>query len=103
MGFSADIAVNGVEALEASQRSSYDLIFMDCQMPKMDGYEATKIIRAADGVSRRPWIVAMTANAMQGDQEKCLAAGMDEYVAKPVDLGAVRALIERRLAAKAAG
>jgi CheY-like chemotaxis protein len=100
LGYAADVVINGADAIEALARIPYDLIFMDCQMPKMDGYEATRLIRGSGNHDGRPWIVAMTANAMQGDREKCIEAGMNEYVTKPVDLGAVRAVIERRLAAR---
>ena len=92
LGYKADIAENGVEAisiLQERQDTAYDLIFMDCQMPEMDGYETTKNIRkgkadAIKKVSTLP-IIAMTANAMKGDKEKCIAAGMDDYISKPVD------------------
>ena len=83
MGYRADVAANGVEAVEAVNRLPYDLVLMDVQMPEMDGVEATRRIRA-DGPSPQPRIVAMTANAMQGDREACLAAGMDDYLAKPI-------------------
>ncbi|RTL40838.1 MAG: response regulator [Burkholderiales bacterium] len=83
MGYRADVAANGIEVLEALQRQTYDLILMDVQMPEMDGLEASRqIIRHWGG--DRPHIVAMTANAMQGDRETCLAAGMDDYVTKPI-------------------
>jgi CheY-like chemotaxis protein len=85
LGHVADVAADGREAVEAVRNLPYDLIFMDVQMPEMDGFEATKAIRAmAPPVSRIP-IVAMTANALQGDMERCIAAGMDGYLAKPVD------------------
>ena len=83
MGYTADVAANGLEAIDAVERVSYDLVLMDVQMPELDGLEATREIR-------RRWpdrpirIVAMTANAMQGDRERCLAAGMDDYVSKPI-------------------
>jgi two-component system, sensor histidine kinase and response regulator len=88
-GLEADIANNGVEALDILNNSSirYDLIFMDCQMPELDGYDTTKAIRAneaGESYTKIP-IVAMTANAMHGDQEKCMVAGMDDYLAKPLD------------------
>ena len=83
MGYRADVAGNGLEAIQALERQTYDLILMDVQMPEMDGLEATRqiIARWGDG---RPRIVAMTADAMQGDREKCLEAGMDDYVTKPI-------------------
>ena len=83
LGYKADIAANGFEALEALKRKNYNLIFMDIQMPEMNGYEATSIIveRRKDD---RPIIIAMTANAMQGDREKCIEAGMDDYITKPM-------------------
>ncbi|HLO48058.1 MAG TPA: response regulator [Kamptonema sp.] len=84
IGYRADIAGNGVEVLEALRRQSYDVVLMDVQMPKMDGLEATRRICQEWPASVRPRIIAMTANAMQGDREKCLAAGMDDYITKPV-------------------
>jgi signal transduction histidine kinase/CheY-like chemotaxis protein len=83
MGYRADVAANGVEAVEAVNRLPYDLVLMDVQMPEMDGLEATRRIRA-EGPNTQPRIVAMTANAMQGDRDACLAAGMDDYLAKPI-------------------
>lgn len=85
----ADVAANGKEAVEAAARISYNLILMDCQMPEMDGFEATQAIRRheqAIGATERAAIVAMTANAMAGDRDRCLAAGMDGYLVKPLTL-----------------
>jgi CheY-like chemotaxis protein len=102
MGYQSTVVANGLEALAALERQSYDLIFMDVMMPEMDGLEATRLIRQRQ---KQPAefphykspiiIVAMTASAMQGDREKCLAAGMDDYLAKPVRLDDVRAIVER--------
>jgi signal transduction histidine kinase/CheY-like chemotaxis protein len=84
MGYRADVAGNGIEAIEALQRQPYDVVLMDVQMPEMDGLEATRRIVASWPAGDRPRIVAMTANAMQGDREQCLAAGMDDYITKPI-------------------
>jgi CheY-like chemotaxis protein len=89
LGCEADVAVNGREAVERMTSRHYDLVFMDCQMPEMDGFEATRAIRdreAAAGVRDGVRIVAMTANALEGDRERCLDCGMDDYVPKPVKL-----------------
>ena len=83
MGYAADVATSGVEVLDALAREPYDVVLMDVQMPEMDGLEATRQARVRwDG--RPLWIVAMTANAMEGDREMCLAAGMNDYISKPV-------------------
>ena len=80
-----DIVANGLEVLSSMKRVQYDIIFMDCQMPEMDGFEATVNIRKIEPVNKRSIIVAMTANALQGDREKCFTAGMDDYIPKPVN------------------
>jgi len=101
MGYRADLAGNGIEAIERIEREPYDVVLMDVQMPEMDGLEASRRITAQWPVGQRPRIVAMTANAMQGDREACLAAGMDDYVTKPIRVDAlVQALlgVTRRLA-----
>ncbi len=102
MGYRAGLAANGLEALAALERQPYDLIFMDVMMPEMSGLEATRLIRERQRQPERfpnykspILIVAMTASAMRGDREKCLAAGMDDYIAKPVRLEDVQAIVER--------
>ena len=85
LGFQADVAANGYEVIDSLNRQKYDIILMDVQMPEMDGLEATrKIVADHPEASSRPWIVALTANAMQGDRERCLEAGMDDYISKPL-------------------
>lgn len=84
MGYRVDMAANGLEALQSCKRQPYDVILMDVQMPEMDGFEATHQIQRALPQNRCPRIIAMTANAMQGDREKCLNAGMDDYLSKPL-------------------
>ncbi len=83
-GFKADVTANGLEAVELLRKSAYEVVFMDCQMPVIDGYETTRRIRQLQGKAGKTTIVAMTANAMQGDRQKCLDAGMDDYISKPI-------------------
>jgi two-component system, sensor histidine kinase and response regulator len=106
LGYHVDAVANGFEVIEALKQIPYDGIIMDCHMPEMDGYEATRRIRSDDRLSRCASgetirIVAMTADALQGDREKCLAAGMDDYVSKPVRLEELKAVLDRQLAALA--
>jgi signal transduction histidine kinase/CheY-like chemotaxis protein len=100
MGYEADVAVNGVEAVDAVEQRSYDLVLMDVQMPEMDGLEATRTIVERVEVARMPRIVAMTANAMAGDRESCFAAGMHGYLAKPIR---VEELVDALLTARPTG
>jgi signal transduction histidine kinase/DNA-binding response OmpR family regulator len=95
MGYRADVAGNGLEAIQAVERQIYDLILMDVQMPEMDGLEATRRIVSRWPAQDRPRIVAMTADAMQGDREKCIEAGMDEYLTKPIRTAELVAAIQR--------
>ncbi len=95
LGYSADVAGSGTEALKAFGERTYDLIFMDCHMPDMDGFEATAEIRKLEGGDRRTPVVAMTADALEGDREKCLAAGMDDYLSKPVDMKKLGEILRR--------
>ena len=102
LGFAADLAVNGLEVLTTLESKQYDIILMDCQMPELDGYEVTREIRKREGNARRTWIIAMTANVMKGDREKCLAAGMDDYLSKPLRRAELVAALERVASAPAA-
>jgi two-component system sensor histidine kinase/response regulator len=94
-GYGVDAVENGLKAIESLKRSAYDLVFMDIQMPEMDGFEATKVIRELEKGNQYTPIIAMTAHAMKGDREKCLLAGMDDYIAKPLDLPEVIGFIEK--------
>jgi signal transduction histidine kinase/CheY-like chemotaxis protein len=95
LGYRADVAANGLEALHAIARTDYAAVLMDCQMPEMDGYTATREIRQLERDSRRTPIIAMTAGAMEGDRERCLDAGMDDYISKPVKPADVDAVLAR--------
>jgi len=108
-GYKCDTASNGKEALEAVSRERYDIVLMDCQMPEMDGFEATRKIREAERATKskeapvRVPIIALTANAVKGDRELCLGAGMDDYLSKPLDNNELIAVIERHLPTPSSG
>jgi CheY-like chemotaxis protein len=95
----AVIATNGREALTALASDDYDLVLMDCNMPQLDGFEATRRLRSGSDAVRQPHVpvIALTANAMAGDREACLAAGMDDFLPKPVSIAAIRDAIGRVL------
>jgi PAS domain S-box-containing protein len=100
MGCTVDLVANGIEAVQALRKRPYDVVLMDCMMPEMDGYEATRVIRNRESevLDRDIPIIALTANAMQGDRDQCLAAGMDDYLPKPVSKIALRNALERNVA-----
>ncbi len=96
LGHTYEIVNNGKEALEAIKIKSFDIILMDCQMPDMDGYTTTKYIRQYQRSNRtkRTPIIAVTAHSMKGDREKCISMGMDDYIAKPIDIKRLSAVID---------
>jgi CheY-like chemotaxis protein len=96
LGYHADLAANGLQAIAMMEKQSYDLVLMDLQMPEMDGLEACREIRSRFSAGRIPKIIALTANALLSDRDRCLAAGMDDYIAKPVKLPEVAAAIRRQ-------
>lgn len=92
IGYRTDVVANGAQAVEALSRNTYDAVLMDCQMPQMDGYQATREIRRREGSDRHTPIIAMTAG---GDRERCLTEGMDDYISKPTDFDALDAILAR--------
>jgi CheY-like chemotaxis protein len=95
LGFTTDLAGHGGEAVEMVQKQNYDLILMDCQMPVMDGFEATRAIRKMTGSNSRTPIIAVTANVASGQREKCLEAGMNDYVPKPINREVLEKVIDK--------
>ncbi len=95
LGLEVDVAADGLEVLEACRRRTYDVILMDLQMPEMDGFEATRRLQRTMAPEQRPFIVAMTAHALEGDRERCLDAGMDDYLSKPLQLEELQAMLQR--------
>ncbi|MFM7407386.1 MAG: response regulator [Cuspidothrix sp.] len=94
LGYPVIIVNNGVEALNVLKQEMYDVVFMDIQMPELDGIETTKAIYQEWGETNRPYIIAMTANAMPSDREQCLSVGMDDYISKPIKIEAIVASIQ---------
>ncbi|QDS91534.1 Sensor histidine kinase RcsC [Roseimaritima multifibrata] len=106
LGCTCDVVENGDEALNALQKNRYDLILMDCQMPEMDGFTATREIRRLQSVGELPEqlpIIALTANALKGDRERCLDAGMDDYLTKPLLAAQLQAMLEKHLEKASSG
>jgi CheY-like chemotaxis protein/HPt (histidine-containing phosphotransfer) domain-containing protein len=101
LGYHADLVCNGVEAVEALAKADYDVVLMDCFMPELDGYEATRRIRAVDTGTRNPRIpiIAVTADSMPGDRERCLQSGMNDYIPKPIELQKLSEILEKWLVA----
>ena len=95
LGGEVTIAENGQEARDLAKDNHYEMIFMDCQMPVMDGYQATEAIRHHTGINQHTPIIALTAHAMEGDKEKCLAAGMNDYITKPYNIETLRDVIQK--------
>jgi CheY-like chemotaxis protein len=95
IGYRADVVASGAEAVDAVSRIDYGAVLMDCHMPEMDGFEATVEIRRREGSSRHTPIIAVTAAAIEGDRERCFAAGMDDYLSKPVSLEELDSALER--------
>jgi CheY-like chemotaxis protein len=100
MGYRADVTNNGLEALETLRREPYDVVLMDVQMPEMDGLEATGRIHQEWTAETRPVIIAMTANAMEGDRDRCLKAGMDLYLSKPIRINELQESLVQAYRAK---
>ncbi len=103
LGYVPDLASDGLEALDAMRARSYDVVFMDVQMPKMNGLEACRTIRQERPDLRRPWIIALTAHAFEADRDACFAAGMNDYLTKPIRRDLLEAALRRALGVKDGG
>ena len=99
LGFDVDEASDGLEALDSLAQNDYSLVLMDCQMPRLDGYDATRCLRIREGTTRRTAVVAVTANTTPGNRKRCLAAGMDDFLSKPVTPQILEAAFRRWLPA----
>ncbi|MCO5388064.1 MAG: response regulator [Desulfosporosinus sp.] len=97
LGYNTDLAENGQKAVAMCNIKNYDIILMDCQMPLMDGYEASSIIKKSKGLHRDTVIIAMTAHAMEGDRDKCINAGMDDYFSKPINMNKLDKILKKWL------
>lgn len=97
LGYKTDVAVNGAEAVEKVLATPYDVVFMDIQMPVLDGLDATRQIRTSALVGEQPWIIAMTAEALNDDEARCRAAGMNDYVTKPVTIETLANALRRAI------
>jgi len=100
LGQAPQVVESGQEAVRASAARAFDVVLMDVSMPGLDGYETARRIRAAEGGASHVWIIAATAYALEGDREACIAAGMDDYVAKPMQIDLLAAALERGVAAR---
>lgn len=94
-GYEYEVVVNGQDAVDACKKKRYDIVLMDCQMPILDGYEATRMIKSSESLNKSTPIIAMTANALEGDREKCLQAGMDDYISKPINLKRLEEMLNK--------
>ena len=103
LGYDVDCVRNGREAVDAFERRDYDAVLMDCQMPEVDGYGATRLIRRREAAGRRVPILAVTGLVIEGERDRCLAAGMDEFLSKPVPMGILEAVLDGLLSRNGRG
>lgn len=100
LGHSSDVAGDGIEALRLHHEGDHDVVLLDLRMPRLDGFGVARVLRERSGSDHRPWIIALTANALDGELERCLAAGMNDYVTKPIDLETLETALERAAASQ---